>query len=435
MNQEFDVAIVGAGLTGSTLALLLGQMCPRMKIAVLEKGAGSLPELVPSPHHFLDITPRVSAISLASRAILNRVGVWDSISQQHCCPYLGMQVSQAHGSATLRFDAEDINESCLGYIAENRTIQAALSRQWAKYPNLQIYTNQSLTWLRQNRDSIQIGLKDGSFKAKLVVGADGADSQVRQLGNFNSSAKDYRHTALVAHLKTQYPHQWQARQIFLETGPLAFLPLSLRSGLEVQTGALPASAETERYVSIVWSGPADMIAQLQHADEMQFLAGINQWMPEALGQALEVSRRYGFPLRRAHANHYIQRRMVLVGDAAHVIHPLAGQGVNLGFLDVAHLANILEQGFNAEVDIGDESWLRQYERPRKCHNQSMLMVTDMLYKLYRSRPHWLARLAANQGLHWLNYLAPIKQHLIEQASGHRLHLPDSYKSFHHQWAY
>jgi len=396
-ESRHDVAIVGAGMVGATLACCLAE--GGLRVALVE----SAPPPADWPAGSVDA--RVSALTAASRRIFDRLGVWRAMAGLGVSPFSRMRVWDAGGIGAIRFDCADIGEPQLGHIVENRIIQRVLFERARGFAHVTLYCPAGVTTLAPHEGSTRIGLTDGgALDARLVVGADGAASRVRQLAGIRTRGWDYEQQALVATVATELPHEETAWQRFLPQGPLAFLPL--RGGRS----------------SIVWStepGRAQELLRLAGSDFMTQLAAA---FGHRLGAITAVGGRGTFPLRLQHANTYIAPRLALVGDAAHTIHPLAGQGVNLGLLDAAALAETVLDAAAAGTDIGARGVLRRYERWRKGDNLQMMLAMDAFKRVFGSASP-LLRMARNLGLDLADAAAPLKHAIIRRAMGLRGDLP------------
>jgi 2-octaprenylphenol hydroxylase len=363
-RTDFDVVIVGGGMVGTCLAALLAreEACADWRVALVDPA-------VPRRPDDREVDLRVSALSRASERILGAARAWEPLLA-HASPYGNMVVWDAASTATapdaLRFSAAETAEPNLGHIVENLRVQWSLHES----PLLRGVTafRNGMSALEFDADSARLTLDDGRrLSCQLVVGADGSQSVARQLTGIGRSGWAYQQTAVVAHLQIERPHCETAYQRFLPDGPLAFLPL--RDGR----------------VSLVWSTTVAEAAMLQAATEQEFGERVSAASDQVLGRATLASGRAGFPLALWHAREYVRPRLALVGDAAHTIHPLAGQGVNLGFLDCAALVQVLA----GAVARGDEYFglraLRRYERWRRSENALMLATTDTLNRLFAER--------------------------------------------------
>jgi 2-octaprenylphenol hydroxylase len=360
-KHDFDVIIVGGGMVGAALAALFvrDERTAPWRVAVVEPAAPP----VPRPG-VVDL--RVSALSRASERILRHAGAWPAIEPE-ACAYSDMVVWDAAGRLdgrdTLRFSAAETGEPNLGWIAENLRVQWALHES----PHVRHVTQlrAGLEALEFEDDSARVALSDGRrYTCALVVGADGGQSRTRSLSGIGRAGWAYDQTAVVAHLRTERPHRDTAWQRMLPDGPLAFLPL--RDGR----------------VSLVWTTtPADA-AELQALEPEAFSRRVTEASDRVLGNAVLDSARAGLPLSLWHAREYVRPRLALVGDAAHTIHPLAGQGVNLGFLDAATLVEVLGDAVAAGRDPFALRSLRRYERWRRSENALMLGICDTVNRLF-----------------------------------------------------
>lgn len=397
MNQttDYDIIIAGAGMVGATLACAL--TTTPLRIAVIE----ARPPALQWPADSIDC--RVSAISIASQQILTQLGVWPQLQQYGVSPFRNMVVWDANGSGSIQFDSADIGASCLGHIIENRAIQAALFQQLQRTGTVDILCPQRITALSTAREAITVQLDEQqTLTARLLVGADGGRSTVRQLAGIATRGWPYQQQAIVATVSTEQPHQATAWQRFTDHGPLAFLPL--------------ANGQS----SIVWSTTPAHAEQLLGEDDATFCTMLGQAFDYRLGRITDSSQRAVFPLHCQHATHYIKPRLALIGDAAHTIHPLAGQGVNLGLLDAAVLADVLLQAGHKEP--GSITLLRRYERWRKGDNLLTLATMDGFKRLYGNQTTPLPWLR-NTGMTLLNAMPPLKRQLMRQAMGLRGDLP------------
>jgi 2-octaprenylphenol hydroxylase len=396
-EQNVDVIIVGSGMVGLLLANALAGT--QLSIAIVES---SDHEPQWEQQHY-DL--RVSAITRASQRILENLGIWHDIQTRRISPFREMHVWDATGDGVIHFDSADIGLDCLGHIIENSVIQLALQQQ-AKLNNTVHWYQPALPEkLEFNKEHVSLKLGNGTtLNAKLIVGADGGNSWVRQQAGISIAATDYKQSAIVATVKTQKSHLETAWQRFMPTGPLAFLPL------------------TDGYCSIVWSTTPENATTLIDCDGESFKQELANAFGHKLGDILETSPRSAFPLRSQHANHYVKDRLALIGDAAHTIHPLAGQGVNLGFADAASLAQVLMDAMRDNKDIGSIKILRRYERWRKGDNLSMLSAMTG-FKMLFGNENALLKTVRNLGLNVTDGMSPIKNIIIRHAMGMAGDLP------------
>jgi len=397
MNAKFDVAVVGAGPIGLATAMLLVRRSgiPATRIAVIDRRVPA--DLDPA---VLPIDLRVFALSRASERILRAADAWSDVAAVRASPYERMQVWHAdvppHGGDALVFDAAEIGERDLGVIAENQLLQVALARA-ARRAGIALVEGE-LEALEFTRDAAQLRVGARSIEAALVVGADGAQSRVRELAGLFANRTDYGQIAIVAMVSTSKPHQRTAWQRFLGDGTLAFLPLADGSS------------------SIVWSVAAERAEKLLATKPEALERELERDFDSALGSVRLASERVKFPLWRLSAVNYVHARIALVGDAAHVVHPLAGQGANLGFLDAAALADVLEQGIAAREDLGAERILRRYERWRRSENELMSAAIDAFDRLLARGSGKLAE-TAQRGLPLVGRYGLVKRAFIERAMG------------------
>ncbi|MFU1552726.1 FAD-dependent 2-octaprenylphenol hydroxylase [Aeromonas sp. A04] len=394
--QNVDVVIVGGGMVGLGLAAALKQS--GLKIAIVE-GQLPDPELGDAPDN------RVSALSLASQRILQQVGAWAGIEARRLQPYEKMQVWEQDSFGQIGFDAASLRQGALGHIVENRVIQLALLEailvgNAGDADNIQLLSPARAASLQSGEAGSLLLLDDGrALSAKLVVAADGAHSWVRRQADIPLTSWDYGHHALVATVRCAEPHEAVARQIFTPDGPLAFLPLWQPD-----------------LCSIVWSVPASRAEALCACDDERFNRQLTTAFDGRLGLCKVEGARSAIPLTARYARDFARERLVLVGDAAHTIHPLAGQGVNLGLLDAAALAEQIVQTHRAGGDIGLLANLRSYERWRKSEAARMLAAMEGLKRLF-SGANPLKKLVRGVGLCAFDALAPLKQGVIRAAMG------------------
>ncbi len=394
-KTNFDIIIVGAGMVGATLACGFAEEAESLKIAIIDARA---PDFDWDKNSY---DMRVSAITRASQALFKNIGAWEKIVEQRVSPYRDMFVWDAASNGELHFDSADMGESDLGHIIENRVIVKALHQRMEELPQITLLCPAEIGSINFDDDNAELILKNKTkLSANLVVAADGTRSWVRQQADIAVKGWDFDQAALVTTVKTEKYHQDTAWQRFLNTGPLAFLPL------------------TEGYSSIVWSTSPDEAKRLTEISEAAFAVELEQAFDSKLGTIESVAGRAVFPLRLFETLHYVKPRLALVGDAAHTIHPLAGQGVNLGLADVESLITVIAEALNNKKDIGDLKVLRRYERWRRADNRSMLVAMDGLKKLFGSELSVLKDLRST-GLNLINKITPLKNIIMQQAMGKR----------------
>lgn len=396
--QSFDIAIVGGGMVGLTLAAALKES--DLRIAIIE-GFEPKQELEELP----DV--RVSALSRASEQILRNVGAWQGIEARRASPYSAMEVWEQDSFARIEFSANHLGQPNLGHIVENRVIQLALLDKVEKQENVSLFMPLKCSTLVMGESEAWLTLSNGqALTTKLLVGADGANSWVREQADIPLTHWDYGHSAIVANIQTTESHEKVARQIFTPAGPLAFLPL-LDSGMS----------------SIVWSTEPNRAKQLQSMSENEFNKQLSTEFDMRLGKCKLVGERQTFPLKMRYARDFVSERIALVGDAAHTIHPLAGQGVNLGMLDAASLAQELISLWKAGEDIGKRNNLRSYERWRKAEAAKVIAAMQGFKDLFEGG-NPAKKLIRGIGMTLANKLPGAKDEVMKRALGLKGDLPE-----------
>ena len=395
MKQEFDVVIVGGGMVGAAVACGLGDS--DLKVAIIE---AQVPKPF-SPDQAHDL--RVSALSIASRNIMEGVGAWDGIVSKRFCPFRRMRVWEKAGDTT--FNSNDINAPELGYIVENRVTQLALLERLEAFDNVKLTMPQTISKIHYDGHASEVVLADGQvLYAKLLVAADGGQSRARQSVGLGVTGWDYQQHALVIYVETAYPQQDITWQRFVSSGPQAFLPL------------------TGNYGSIVWYQSPDEVRRLQALPYEQLKSELMAAFPDCLGEITQVLGVASFPLKRQHAQNYVKQGVALVGDAAHMINPLAGQGVNIGLLDAAALAEVVIEAHERGKDIADLSVLKRYESMRRNENLKMMTVMDLFYQSF-SNDILPVKLVRNIGLGLAQRLTPVRNKVMKAAMGLEGRLP------------
>ena len=406
----FDVVIVGGGPVGACAGALLtrpGGSGAALSVALLEPRAEQLLSTAvaraSAPHD-----SRVVALSRASQYVLTHADAWTTIAATRLSPYERMRIwheSVAPSSpAALVFDAADVGQQNLGYIVENRLLQSALLEAFTRAGGH--VEPAALASIDIGPDSVQVTTTRGSLRARLVVGADGAHSPLRDAAGLSAEMSSYGQTAIVANVATARPHEATAWQRFMKDGTLAFLPLS------------------DGTSSIVWSADDALAIRLLGASDAGFGDELDRGSDLALGATRLIGERLSFRLQRLAAPRYVAMRVALIGDAAHVVHPLAGQGVNLGLLDAAALAQLVREAVARREDPGALGVLRAYERWRKSEVAAMSTAIDAFDRLLAHATDPLARLA-QQGLSWVNRSQELRRFFITRALGLSGELPDA----------
>lgn len=394
--MQADLIIVGAGMVGSALALALEHS--GLEILVVDGGPLSVKPFAAEGA----FEPRVSALSAASQRILERLGVWDGIAARRVSPYRDMRVWDGSGTGSVHFAAASVHAEVLGHIVENRVVQDALLDRLHD-SQIGLLGSARLERLRRSGDGWLLTLADGrELRAPLLVAADGANSAVRRLAGCATREWDYLHHAIVTSVRCERPHQETAWQRFTDDGPLAFLPLA-RQG-------------DQHWCSIVWSTVPAEAERLMALDDEAFRHELGKAFEWRLGQVTGADPRLCIPLRQRHAKRYVESGLALIGDAAHSIHPLAGQGVNLGFLDAAVLAEVLQHALQRGEQANDVRVLSRYERRRMPHNLAMMAAMEGFERLFQADPLPI-RLLRNSGLNWVDELPDAKALFVRRALG------------------
>jgi 2-octaprenyl-3-methyl-6-methoxy-1,4-benzoquinol hydroxylase len=354
-RDALDVVVAGAGVVGSSAALALARAGLRVAIVEAHEPAAwsaEAPDL------------RVFALAADASLLLGRLGAWPAIAAARAHPYQRMRVWDAAGGSELCFDADALGQAQLGHIVENGLL---VDRLWAaalRESNIARHCPDSLQSFEQDGDGVDVGLASGNrLRARLLLGADGAHSKVRELAGIGWRGESYGQRAIVAYVRTEKPHEDTCWQRFLPTGPLAFLPCG------------------DGRCSIVWSLPEAEAARLLALDDARFLAELTRAFDARLGKVIECSARRAFPLERRLADEMLAGRVALLGDAAHVVHPLAGQGVNLGLRDVAALAEALVAAQEAGRDLAGTR-LQRWARGRESDNAIAAQAFDAINRSF-----------------------------------------------------
>ncbi|MDN3650612.1 UbiH/UbiF/VisC/COQ6 family ubiquinone biosynthesis hydroxylase [Reinekea marina] len=396
-TNSHDIIISGAGLVGLSLALACAQK--GFKIALIEKNAPQ-----PLTLESGQFSPRVSAINHASERFLRSIGVWQTLPRQRMCGYNKMHVWDGLGSAALNFNADEVQASHLGHIIENNLIIDALWQGIYQHQSIDLFLSKQVTGLEQNKERANVILSSQEqLSASLVVGAEGKYSPIRQLAEIETYDWDYQHTAIVTTVTHQHYHDHCAQQVFLDSGPLAFLPLS-------------DELDGQNKSSIVWSVKTPQAETLLALSDGEFRNALNQAFEHKLGEIDAIDTRFSFPLKAQQAKTVFKDRVAIVGDAAHTIHPLAGLGVNLGFLDAAALAQELTRAKQKQIDLTHPFVLRRYQRTRKSHNWAVAALMEALKRGFDTQ-HPFSVLARNAGMNLLNKHSLAKRPLILAALG------------------
>jgi 3-demethoxyubiquinol 3-hydroxylase len=395
MEKNYDVIVVGGGMVGAAVGCCLGNSS--LRVAVIERVS---PEaFAPDQAHDL----RVSALSIASKNIMQMVGAWDGVTSRRFCPFRRMRVWETQGDTEFNSKAVKLDE--LGYIVENRVTQLAFLERLAEFSNIDFVCPAEIKKINYLPSQPEIELNDGRvLSARLLVAADGGLSKVRQAVGLGVTSWDYQQHAMVIYIETAYAQQDITWQSFVPSGPQAFLPLS------------------GNYGSVVWYNSPDEINRLKALPHEELLAELTKTFPDCLGEVRRVIATASFPLKRQHAQSYVKPGVALVGDAAHMINPLAGQGVNIGFLDAAALAQVLLEANDKGQDIASLSVLQRYEKMRRMENLKMMTIMDAFYRLFSNTVLPL-KLIRNFGLGLADRVTPLKNKVMLHAIGKEGKLP------------
>jgi 2-octaprenyl-3-methyl-6-methoxy-1,4-benzoquinol hydroxylase len=389
-RNPFDISVIGAGVVGGAAALALAK--DGFRVALVEAHE-------PRPWRAEEPDLRVYAFAPDNSAFLDDLGVWSSVATARAQPYRQMRVWDAAGGGELHFSAEQIGREALGHIVEHGLLVDRLWQAIAREPGIVRYCPDKLAQIEQDGKSATATLASGArLRSALILGADGAASKVREAVGLATNAHDYGQRGLVAYVRTGLSHQETAWQRFLTTGPLAFLPCN------------------DGRSSIVWTLPDAEAERLLALDATAFCRELTRAFDARLGEVTEVSQRIAFPLRRQLADEYISGRVALIGDAAHTVHPLAGQGVNLGLRDVVALRAILRDGVSANRGIAAPHRLERWARARRSENAIAAYSFEAINRLF-SNDALLPTLLRGHALGLVGHIAPLGQFLLRRAAG------------------
>lgn len=401
-NRAVDLTIIGGGMTGLSLACAMSGA--GLSILVVDAGGPGEPDSVagefPSVSYEFDsgIAPRVSSLNLAAEALLEQTGVWQHLDKNRLGAFSHMLVWDGEGTGATEFDCSSIHRDHLGHVIENEVLLQALLNRIRELDDVEYISPLVLQSI--DLESLELEFDAGaSVKTTLLVGADGGNSSVRKLLEFETREWSYTQTAMVTTVETELSHQFTARQCFTSQGPLAFLPMA-----------------DEYLCSIVWSVDPGYCERLLNLGAEAFCNMLGRAFENRLGLVKRTDRRYSFSLQQCHAKRYVKPGVALAGDAAHTIHPLAGQGINLGFKDVAVLSQELGRALSRETNIGAIEVLERYQRRRMGDNLAMMAAMEGLIYLYgQSDPgiNWLR----NTGMKLFDQSQFIKEAVLKMATG------------------
>lgn len=401
--RSFDIVIVGGGIVGLTQALAMEKS--GLSVAIVENQISTaMPQGEPQL--------RVSALTLASENILRALGAWQHIDQTRIAAYKDMQVWEQDSFGKIAFSAKQVKQAQLGYIVENQAVRHSLWIQAAQSPNIELLVPNKIKQLTFGQQECFVIMDDDSHvTTRLIIGADGANSFVKKSANFPQTFWDYEQHAIVATVKTAEPHGHIARQVFTPSGPLAFLPLP-----------------DPHLCSIVWSQDEPRASELSNLSLALFDKQLTVAFDGCLGLCQTVSDRQSYPLKMQYARQWVTDRVAIVGDAAHTIHPLAGQGANLGILDAAALAEHITKLLAQDKDFGLAKHLRPFERWRKTEALKMVAAMEGFKRLFAGQDP-IKKLIRDLGLNMANRSTFAKQRIIQHAMGLEGELPELAKQF------
>ncbi|MEM9101678.1 MAG: UbiH/UbiF/VisC/COQ6 family ubiquinone biosynthesis hydroxylase [Pseudomonadota bacterium] len=389
---KVDICVAGGGMVGLTACALLVKS--GFKVCLVE------PRHLEETFHDKPSLTRVSAINLLSRRLFEQLSVWDKLSEPSFAPYYAMQLWDAEGQGQLSLDASTMGFDTLGHIASNDALRAALWYQLKKDINFTYLEATQVQDLEHNDQSIFVSTTSNHrIVAELLIAADGGRSFIRKHLNISTKETSYAQTALVSLIHSEKPHKNIAYQRFMRSGPLAFLPTA-----------------DPHVSSIVWSQNNAIAQELLNLDKKAFIQRLEKAFENRLGTLKLDSELSQFPLLKRHSERYQAQRVALIGDAKHSVHPMAGQGANLGFMDAAVLNEVISECRRKTIDIGSQYTLRQYERRRKSDTLALLGMLDGIKWLFGT-PHPLPTFARNWGFSLLNRSTLLKKEILHVAMG------------------
>ncbi|QQG36460.1 MAG: UbiH/UbiF/VisC/COQ6 family ubiquinone biosynthesis hydroxylase [Micavibrio aeruginosavorus] len=393
-EHNFDVIVIGGGLAGLTTTCLLANT--GLQVACIDRE--------PPPATLQDVFDgRTTAISWGSRKVLEAAGIWHLIDDE-ACPIRQIDILDGDSPLLLTFHSDEVGGRTFGWIAENLAIRKALYQRVAELKTAQHIAPATVRNFIVGEAQAACELTDGrSFSARLIIGADGRQSFTREWMGIGTRAWSYHQRALVCNVEHENPHDNIAVEHFYPGGPFATLPLF-------------DSPQGHHRSSVVWTEHGPLKDSALHWDQDSFDAGMTARFPARYGRVRQIGKRYSYPLGLIHAHSYIGPRMALVADAAHGIHPIAGQGLNLGFRDIAELCDLIAEGAQQGADPGRPEMLAAYQRRRRLDNIGMAGATDSLTRLF-SNDFTPVRLARRAGLRAVAEFPPAKRFFMKQAMG------------------
>jgi 2-octaprenylphenol hydroxylase len=389
--MDFEVVVIGAGVVGSSLALSLAK--EGVDVCLIDKGTPEIKE---------DISRgRTAALNLASQNILEKLGVKRGI-QNYLTPFKNIYVWDSEGTSSLEFSSDEIGQPKLGDVVTNNAILSSIFLLLPNLKNLRFLSGDRLKTLDPQEESIKVCTEGGeNISCKLVVGADGGLSSVRELSSINIRTWSYDQKALIANLKAEKSHSDTAYQVFTKNGPIALLPMQ---------------KDDEESLSLVWSADIDYAERLLDLDIPSFLNELERKTESVLGKLSLDGEMSSYPLHQLHAKDYYAQRVVLIGDAAHSMHPLAGQGLNLGLGDVEELASRILRSRRHGEDVGNDKMLSDYSKARKSINLRMMGFMEVFKQGFGSTNPWV-RLGRNMAFGATQKAPELRKRFIKEAAG------------------
>ncbi|MFK5997614.1 MAG: FAD-dependent monooxygenase [Rhodobacterales bacterium] len=400
MKTDADIIIVGGGLNGCAAALALSQIGQDVILIDAQPK-----EILTDPQ----FDGRGYALALTSKNMLNVLGVWPEVVNDSC-PMLDIKISDGHAGTGaspyfLHFDHTEIEEGPMGYMLEDRFLRRALLRLIAKNPAIQHFDRTTVVGQQIDGGHVSVMLADGTtLGARLLIGCDGRKSQVAARAGIKRSGWDYNQTSLVCAIAHELPHKNTAHQFFMPSGPLAILPLN------------------ENTSSIVWTETTERAAEISAMNDADYMACLHPCFGDFLGKISLKGGRYSYPLNLTLADRFVDPRLALVGDAAHGVHPLAGQGLNLGLRDIAALTEVLANAARRGEDIGTVNVLKRFQQWRRFDTSASVASTDTINRLF-SNDNSLLRTMRDLGLGLVNATPDLRRGLMRQAAGLTGELP------------
>ncbi|MBP9721845.1 MAG: FAD-dependent monooxygenase [Gammaproteobacteria bacterium] len=396
-NKKFDIAIIGSGIIGSLQALLLAQS--GFDVLLLD-AAKSSSEKYFNNNINLDLPPdlRMSAVTLRSEEILEQVGIIKKLQNRYGL-IKNIHIWEENGPGALTFEAVSIGKNYLSKLIENNLLQEAINQSIESCNNITVIRPCIIHNIIKNN----INIDNNIYQAELIIGADGGNSWVRDYFKFNTDIKNYDHSAIITTVYTSTPHNNTAYQQFLQDGPIAFLPFLTQNNQNIS--------------SIVWSQSPNNSKYWLRCEKQVFLDKLTSFISGKLGQVLDCDERLDFPLICRHSENYYKENCVLIGDAAHTIHPLAGQGLNLGIYDAAALTEVLIWAKENNYNLNNEYVLKKYDLRRRGHNQLVMNLMDFFKKLYSYESTGI-QLLRNLGMNFIDQSNFLKKTIARQAAGY-----------------